>query len=102
MRGRPAGRASIISQTLLPAASCALFTGLLALPAEQLRMAGVRLVFLDELKLLLSIGSVGWCGYLGFRIARLRQQSMAGAIGSAGRVSVAALVVALASMGLSP
>ena len=87
-------------QALLPVVSCALFTGLLALPVEQLRMDGVRLLFFDDLKLMLLIGSVGWSGYLSFKIARRRKTSLPRVIGSTGCLGVAAIVVAIASTGV--
>lgn len=87
-------------QALLPVVSCALFTGLLALPVEQLRMDGVRLLFFDDLKLILSIGSVGWSGYLSFKIARQRKASLPRVIGSTGCLGMAAIVVAVASAGV--
>lgn len=88
-----------VVQALLPVVSCALFTGLLALPIEQLRMDGVRLIYFGDLKLLLLIGSVGWSGYLSFKIARKSEASLPRVIGSTGFVGMAASVVAVASAG---
>jgi hypothetical protein len=98
--GWNAARFHHLVQTLIPVTACGLFTGLLALPAEQFRIDGIGLAGLLQVKWVLIPLSVLWSARLGYRVAQRYQPSRAAGLGSAVMVLLASAVIAAGSLGL--
>jgi polyferredoxin len=87
-------------QTLIPVVGCGLFTGLLSLPAGQLRMDGTELPWLVEIKWAALPISVFWCARLGYQVARRHHSSRRASATCAALVFLSATLVAAGSLGI--
>lgn len=87
-------------QALIPVTACVLFTGLLSLPADQLRMDGIGIPWLTEIKWVALPLSVLWSARLGYQVARRYHPYRIAAICCSAIICLAAALVAGANLGL--